>query len=162
MSEIRVAMAAGLVSLLLVAGALAFQYLGSLPPCEMCHWQRWPHVAAAIIGLGLGGVIARTHQARTRSTPLALTTLLLVGISGGIGAYQAGVEWGILPGPAACTGGPVFLTGSLDLNHPVVRCDVAAWRLFGISLAGFNALISFCVVFFGLSALFMIRKRSLN
>jgi disulfide bond formation protein DsbB len=108
----------------------------------MCHWQRWPHIAAATLGITVGAAIALGRLDKEIGLPLAILVLLLVTASGAIGAYQAGVEWGVFPGPAACTGGPVLLTGSMDLNHPVVRCDIAAWRLFGISLAGYNALVS--------------------
>jgi disulfide bond formation protein DsbB len=143
----HVAIVAGCVSLGLILGALGFQYLGNLPPCEMCHWQRWPHIGAAIVGI-LGGACLLRSPAQS-ALPLAIFTLLLVAASGAIGAYQAGVEWGFLPGPAACTGGPIYLTGNMDLNHPVVRCDIAAFRLFGISLAGYNALISFVTAIAG-------------
>jgi disulfide bond formation protein DsbB len=157
MSGERVAITVGSVALVLIMGALGFQYLADFPPCEMCHWQRWPHIAAAAMGL-LGGVAVSTRRLdKEVGLPIALFTLLLVLISGGIGAYQAGVEWQFLPGPAACTGGPVVLTGSLDLNHAVVRCDIAAWRLFGISLAGYNALISFATV--GLGSWALLRGR---
>jgi disulfide bond formation protein DsbB len=147
MSASRVAMAAGGVSLLLILGALGFQYLADFPPCEMCHWQRWPHIAAAIAGILGGSFLSMRAQKGETAMTLAVLTLVLVAASGAIGAYQAGVEWQFLPGPAACTGPPMLLTGSLtDLNHHVVRCDIAAWRLFGISLAGYNALISFVTV----------------
>jgi len=156
MSGERIAIAAGSVALALILGALGFQYIEGFPPCEMCHWQRWPHIAAAFLGLLGGTLVARGRLDRQMALPLAAATLLLVAASGAIGAYQSGVEWGVLPGPAACTGGPVHLTGSLnDLDHPVVRCDIAAWRLFGISLAGYNALISFGTAIFG--ALMMLR-----
>jgi disulfide bond formation protein DsbB len=159
MSAERVAIGAGLVALTLILGALGFQYLGDFPPCEMCHWQRWPHIVAASAGIIGGVAIWRGHLDREIGLPLAILTLLLVLTSGGIGAYQAGVEWQLLPGPAACTGGPVVLTGSLDLNHAVVRCDIAAWRLFGISLAGYNALISFATVACGSWALLRVRGK---
>lgn len=162
MTDARIAVTAGAVSLSLVLGALAFQYFGNLPPCEMCHWQRWPHIAAAVMGLGGGGVIVWTERGVSVARTLAIFTLVLLAVSGGIGMYQAGVEWGFFPGPAACTGAPVFLTGSLDLNHAVVRCDVAAWRLFGISLAGFNALISVTAVMLGASALVLEKRRRLD
>ena len=149
MSAERVALGIGLVALALIVGALGFQYLADFPPCEMCHWQRWPHIGAAVTGILGGAAIARGFLDKEIAVPLAVLTLLLVLTSGAIGAYQAGVEWQFLPGPAACTGAPVLLTGSLDLNHAVVRCDIAAWRLFGISLAGYNALISFATVIGG-------------
>jgi disulfide bond formation protein DsbB len=147
MSARAIAILCGFVSLALILGALGFQYLAGFAPCEMCHWQRWPHIAAAAAGIG-GGLAA--SRAGARLVPAILVaTLLLIAASGAIGAYQAGVEWGLLPGPAACTGPAIHVTGTLDLNHPVVRCDVAAWRFFGISLAGYNALVSFGTVALG-------------
>jgi disulfide bond formation protein DsbB len=155
MSAERIALLAGSVSLALILGALGFQYLAGMPPCEMCHWQRWPHIAAALIGI-VGGSLVASHRIGPRhARPIAIAALVLIFLSGAIGFYQAGVEWELLPGPAACTGPAVLLTGSLDLNHPVVRCDVAAWRLFGISLAGYNGLLSFATVSAGL---FMLRR----
>ena len=155
MSAERVALLAGSVSLALILGALGFQYVAGMPPCEMCHWQRWPHIAAALIGI-VGGGLAAGHRIEARHARLiAIIALGLIFLSGAIGFYQAGVEWELLPGPAACTGPAVLLTGSLDLNHAVVRCDVAAWRLFGISLAGYNGLLSFATVAAGL---FILRR----
>jgi disulfide bond formation protein DsbB len=87
--------------------------------------------------------------------PLAILALLLVATSGAIGVFHAGVEWQWWPGPSACTTGYVF-TGKLDLNAPVPRCDVAAWRLFGISMAGYNALISLGTAVLG--AVLLVRK----
>jgi disulfide bond formation protein DsbB len=160
MSADRVALAAGIVALALILGALGFQYGAGMPPCEMCHWQRWPHINAAILGILVGGLIVAGRLDRKYAGPLALLTLALVAASGAIGAYQAGVEWGFFPGPAACTGPAVVLTGSLDLNHPVVRCDIAAWRLFGISLAGYNAAMSLATA--GVGLLLLARQRGSN
>jgi disulfide bond formation protein DsbB len=153
----RIAIVAGFVALALILGALGFQYLGNLPPCEMCHWQRWPHIGAAITGIVGGALIASGRLNSRLAVPVAALTLLLILASGTIGAYQAGVEWQWWSGPAACTGPRIILTGTLDLNHPVVRCDVAAFRLFGISLAGYNALISFATALAG--AVLLARKK---
>ena len=134
-----IAMDLGGVALALILGALGFQYLAHFPPCEMCHWQRWPLIAAAIIGIAGGYFVKDGGAARL----IAVLAILLVAASGAIGAYQAGVEWHWWPGPAECTGKLLAFHGLDDLNVPgAVRCDVAAWRLFGISLAGYNALIS--------------------
>ena len=148
----------GTVSALLILAVLGFQYLGGIWPCEMCQWQRWPHFAAAAVGLG-GGALLLTGAIPARTAPwIAGLAALLIAISGGIGVYHAGVEWRIFPGPAACTG-PVFrLTGTLDLNAIGPRCDVAAWRLFGISLAGYNAIVSLSVA--GIAAFLLSRKKS--
>jgi len=133
-----VAVGLGGLALALVLGALGFQYLAHFPPCEMCHWQRWPLIAAALVGIG-GGMSAKGDAARI----VALSAIVLVAASGAIGAYQAGVEWHWWQGPAECTGTRFVFHGLRDLNTPgAVRCDVAAWRLFGLSLAGYNALIS--------------------
>jgi disulfide bond formation protein DsbB len=136
----RIALALGGLALVLILGALGFQYLDHLPPCEMCMWQRYPHIAAAVIGLGGGLLLRAGLVSRAFATPLAALVILLVAISGAIAVYHAGVEWHWWKGPDACTGRA--FTGPLDLNEPVVMCDVAAWRLFQVSLAGYNALIS--------------------
>lgn len=154
MKAAHVAIFAGAVALALIAGALFFQYVLHYPPCEICHWQRWPHIAAAVIGLAGGLALRNANSSLT--LPLAVLTILLVAASGAIGVYHAGVEWQWWPGPAACTTGYVF-TGTLDLNAPVPHCDIAAWRLFGISMAGYNALISLSAAAFGA---FLLAKRT--
>ena len=151
----QVAIFTGAVGLALILGALFFQYVLNYPPCEMCHWQRWPHIAAAIVGLG-GGLLLRGGLLKSQvAMPLAVLTILLVATSGALGVYHAGVEWLWWPGPAACTTGYVFI-GKLDLNAPVPHCDIAAWRLFGISMAGYNALISLGAA--ALGSLLLVRK----
>ena len=151
----NVSMALGAVSLSLILGALAFQYIGHIPPCEMCHWQRWPHIAAAIVGLR-GGLFLR-HGALPTSfdKPIAWLTILLVATSGALGVFHAGVEWQWWQGPTACTGNAFH--GVMDLNAPIVRCDIAAWRLFGLSLAGYNALISLGLA--GLGAWLLVKTK---
>jgi disulfide bond formation protein DsbB len=136
----RIALALGALALALILGALAFQYLGGIAPCEMCMWQRYPHIAAAVVGIGGGLAVTAGLLDRKVGTPISILTILLVAASGAIAVYHAGVEWQFWLGPAACTGNA--FAGPLDLNAPVVRCDVAAWRLFGLSLAGYNALAS--------------------
>jgi disulfide bond formation protein DsbB len=105
-------------------------------------WQRWPHLAAAILGILGGWAVSRSARRRQLAAPVAFCTALLVAISGVIALYHAGVEWHWWPGPSRCTGSAFKLSGTLDLNAPVVMCDHAAWRLFGLSLAGYNAIIS--------------------
>ena len=94
----QIARLMGLGALALLLGALGFQYLGHLAPCEMCHWQRWPHIAAAITGLLIVSIWKK--QARA----LAILTIAMVAVSGLIAAYPAGMQWGFLPGPRACFG----------------------------------------------------------
>lgn len=152
-----VAISLGALSAALLLGALGFQYFGRLPPCEMCLWQRWPHLAAAIVGLFGGGAVVAGLLGRGSARPLAILTALLVAVSGAIAVYHAGVEWHWWRGPSQCTGSAFRLSGALDLNAPVVMCDRAAWRLFGLSLAGYNAIISLGAAAIGL--IFIARSR---
>ena len=153
-----VAIGLGLLSAALLLAVLGFQYLGRLPPCEMCLWQRWPHLAAAIVGLIGGGAVASGLLSRGLARPLAMFAAVLVAISGAIAVYHAGVEWHWWAGPSQCTGSAFKYTGTLDLNAPVVMCDHAAWRLFGFSLAGYNAIISLGAAAIGL--ILLARSRS--
>jgi disulfide bond formation protein DsbB len=134
----QIAKTVGAGALALILGALGFQYLGHLAPCEMCHWQRWPHIAAAVIGLI--GVSLWKKDARK----MAIITIVLVAISGLIGAYQTGMQLGLLPGPSACTVAHAYVMGS-NAPTPEVSCNVATWSLFGLSLAAYNALASFLI-----------------
>ena len=154
MNPRSVALGLGGVALALILGALCFQYLAHFAPCEMCHWQRWPLFAAIAVAI-LAGAGAKDGGI---APLLAILAILLVAASGAIGAYQAGVEWHWWPGPAECTGPRFVLSGLQNLNAPgAVRCDVAAWRLLGISLAGYNALISLGSA--ALGAIMLMRKR---
>ena len=121
----------------LLGGALFSQYVGGLYPCEMCYWQRWPHGAAIL--LALAALFSPLHSARTR--PLVLLAALAVAISGAIGVFHAGVELGYWEGVTTCT-----TTGAATLedimNVPLIRCDQVQWSFLGISMAGWNAIIS--------------------
>lgn len=138
----RARLVAILAPVVLLGGALISQYVFGLHPCEMCMWQRWPHLAA--IALALLAIVSRGKP----STSAALTALAAVAIavSGGIGAFHAGVEYGWWTGLTACSTTPVGGSAADILDSimatPLTRCDVAPWSLFGISLAGYNALLS--------------------
>ena len=129
-----------LVPAALLAGAWGFQLIGHLPPCEMCHWQRWPHYAALVVALLAYGVAAKPPLSRV----LVILAGLLIIASGAVGVFHAGVEWKWWDGPAHCTGGGFGGGDPLRalLSQRIVRCDVAAWRLLGLSLAGWNAVLS--------------------
>jgi disulfide bond formation protein DsbB len=144
-SGLLVALAAGFtLALVLVA-----QYGFGLPPCEMCHWQRWPHIAALIFGLGA------LILPRWRVQLLALAALSFA-ITGGIGVFHAGVEWKWWQGLTSCSGSatPTSLEDlrAQLLAAPVVRCDEAAIRVLGLSMAGWNALWSAALAIFALLA----------
>ncbi len=139
-----------IVPLALLGGALASQYIGGLYPCEMCHWQRWPHYAALPLAALAFAPMARGVQA----TLVALAALAVI-TSGTIGIHHAGVEYGWWQGMTACSNVAAGTTLEDIMAAPLVRCDVTQWSLFGISLAGFNALISIPV---GLYILLLIAR----
>jgi disulfide bond formation protein DsbB len=135
------AQAARLIALLLplalLGGALGSQYLGGLHPCEMCYWQRWPHGVAIL--LAAGAFTAPAGSSRSRM--LTLLAALAIAVSGAIGVYHAGVEAGIFQGLTSCS--TTGATSFEDLMKvPLVRCDQVQWSMFGISMAGWNAIIS--------------------
>ena len=125
------------IPLALLGGALLSQYVGGLYPCEMCIWQRWPHGAAIL--LALAALASPIEAPRTRA--VVVFAALAIAVSGAIGAFHAGVEYGWWEGLTTCTTNGAT---SLDdiLSVPLVRCDQVQWSLAGISLAGFNAIFS--------------------
>jgi disulfide bond formation protein DsbB len=141
---IAASLVAGSVSLALLAGALMFQYIWAYPPCEICHWQRWPHFASAALGLGGGLFLALGVLPRRAGPTFARLTIAALIIAGALGVYHAGIEYDWWKGPAACTGtGFVPGSGADFAPFRLVRCDEVAWAFLGISLAGYNAIISF-------------------
>ena len=144
--EISAPAAARIVALLLpvalLGGALGSQYLGGLHPCEMCYWQRWPHAAAIVIA-----ALAFTAPAESsRSRMLTLLAALAIAVSGAIGVYHAGVEAKIFEGFTQCTATGKGLSTADLLKQisraPLIRCDEVQFRFLGISLAGWNAILS--------------------
>ncbi|WP_323715674.1 disulfide bond formation protein B [Paracoccus aminovorans] len=135
-----IAVLAGAGSAALLAAALVFQSLG-YAPCELCILQRWPHLAAALIGASIWAFGWKRW--------LAALGLLAALCATGFAIYHAGVELKLWAGPQHCSGGVSGLAqmSAQDLltaleAAPVVRCDQIAWSLFGISMAGWNAVCS--------------------
>jgi disulfide bond formation protein DsbB len=118
----------------LLGGAYVSQYGFGLFPCEMCWWQRYPHFAA--LGLGLVAFVAKPPRVWTALAGLAIIT------SGLIGGFHAGVEYHWWEGITACSKPQIGVDITDFASAPLIRCDMAPWTLFGISLAGFNFLIS--------------------
>jgi disulfide bond formation protein DsbB len=147
------------VSLATLLGAWFFQFVVKLPPCPLCLEQRIPYYV--VIPLSLLVAVA-AHLRAPRSIVAASFAVLLVAmlVSAALGAYHAGVEWRFWAGPTDCSG-PVtdFTTKGPLLDQlqsiRVVRCDEAALRFLGISLAGYNVLVSLAlaaVAAFGFAA----------
>lgn len=141
-----------------LGGALFFEYGLGIQPCPMCLEQRYAYYLVIV----LGAALAFTAQRLPRALVIAALAIMgLAAFANAIyGAFHAGVEWGFWPGPATCSG-PVQDLGSagnllqrLDTVR-VVRCDEVQWRFLGLSLAGYNFLISSLM---GLVALFGINR----
>lgn len=118
----------------LLGGAYISEYGFGLYPCEMCWWQRYPHFAALV----LGGASYFLVPARVWAALAGLAVLT----SGLIGGFHAGVEYGWWEGITGCATMPSGIDVMNVDAAPLVRCDVAPWNLFGVSLAGWNFLIS--------------------
>ncbi|ARC88828.1 disulfide bond formation protein B [Rhodovulum sp. MB263] len=136
-------LAAGASAASLLA-AFGFEHLGGLAPCKLCLWQRWPHAVAPILGLLAVAIGGRM---------LALSGMVTMAVSTGLGVYHSGVERHWWTGPSSCTGsGPSLsqMTPEQILNpslvQPVVLCDRIAWELFGLTMANYNVLLSAVLV----------------
>jgi disulfide bond formation protein DsbB len=125
-----------IICLLTIIGAFLFQWAG-YAPCPLCLEQRWAYYAVIPLSLIFAG-LSRSNAGIAR-WGLVLIALILIGNSV-FGIYHAGAEWKFWPGPTTCGGD--LGSGLPDLtNTPVVRCDEAAIRILGLSLAGWNAVI---------------------
>ena len=135
-----------LIAAATIAGAWFFQLVLEILPCQLCLEQRYAYYLAIPLG-ALAALAARSGAPR----PLLLAGLAILALAtlanAGLGTYHAGVEWGLWKGPTECSG-PVVNLGSagnllerLD-SVKVIRCDEVQWRFLGLSLAGYNVLIS--------------------
>ena len=140
------ALAIAVIAAATLAGAWFFQLVLEIMPCPLCLEQRYAYYLA----VPLGALVA-VAAARGASRPVLLAGLAILGLAAlanaGLGAYHAGVEWGLWQGPTDCTGPMVDFgkAGSLleQLDKvKVVRCDEVQFRFLGVSLAGYNVLIS--------------------
>ena len=146
------------LSAFMLATAHAFERFGGYAPCLLCLKQRevyWVAGAVALLGIGL----LRNPRAEALRSWLALLLSVVFLFGAGLAAYHAGVEWKWWPGPGACSGagGSVsslnmagLLDGTLKVRPPA--CDTAAWRLLGLSMAGWNALLSLALAGLGVLA----------
>ena len=135
-----------LIAAATIAGAWFFQLVLEILPCPLCLEQRYAYYLAIPLG-ALTAIAARSGAPR----PLLLAGLAILALAtlanAGLGAYHSGVEWGFWKGPTDCSGPVVNLGSAADLlskldTVKVVRCDEVQWRFLGLSLAGYNVLIS--------------------
>ncbi len=149
--------AAGVV----VGSALLSQYVGGLQPCELCLAERWPYYI--VMALNLLALLAG-HRRLTQAV-LALSGIVFL-VSAGLGAYHVGVEQHWIAGPTACTGGGTAGAKSIEdlqkllLQQQPVRCDEIQWSLFGVSLAGWNLVVSLILLVFTAGQLQQVLTRS--
>jgi disulfide bond formation protein DsbB len=129
-----------------IGGALFFEYVIGLNPCELCLEQRKPYYAAIVLSAVL---LALSGRVSPRIQAAGLILLGLIWVSGSaLGVYHSGAEWHFWPGPTTCGGDAAFgldkgdLVSALKNAKPVVSCTDVQWRFLGLSLAGYNALIA--------------------
>jgi disulfide bond formation protein DsbB len=140
------ALAIAVIAAATLAGAWYFQLVLEIRPCPLCLEQRYAYYLAFPLGFLIAlGVIWQAPRALLVAG-LAILALAMLG-NAGLGTYHSGVEWGLWPGPSDCSG-PIVdfskaggLLGNLD-SVKVIRCDEAQWRFLGLSMAGYNVLIS--------------------
>ena len=136
-------------SALLLAGAHLFEHVGGLLPCILCLDQReahWTGLAVAAAGLAA----SRLFKSKLGAAAAVGAASLVYAVSAGLAFYHTGVEYGYWPGPALCADGVASgqtinlddLNASLDKPAHGPSCDEAQWRLFGVSMAGYNLLVS--------------------
>jgi disulfide bond formation protein DsbB len=129
-----------------LAGAWFFQLVLGLQPCPLCLEQRYAYYLALPLGAITAFAAARDAPRAAVMAGLAILAIAALG-NAGLATYHAGVEWHFWQGPTDCTG-PIGNLGSAgDLlsrldTVKVVRCDEVQWKFLGLSLAGYNVLIS--------------------
>lgn len=143
---VAAAAAVSVIGVLTICGFFFFQYVLGYPPCPLCLDQRKAFYVAVPLAALL--VLGGSHGASRKVLMLGFLAIALVMLwNTGLSAYHAGVEWKFWPGPTDCSGPINSIGTTADLlkslqNIRIVRCDEAAWRLFGISLAGYDVLVS--------------------
>ena len=138
LSQRQAMMLVFLITLATILGAWVFEYAG-YAPCELCLMQRYAYYAAVPLSL-LFLLLSQTNPKFLRGG-LILLALIMLG-SCIFGIYHSGVEWKLWAGPTTCTGGGDFKLGLPDLTKMAVMCDQPAIRILGLSLAGWNAVVS--------------------
>jgi disulfide bond formation protein DsbB len=148
MTRSQFIIAAAFGSFALLAGAFIFQLMG-YAPCKMCMWQRWPHATAVVIGV-FAVAVSRHQKVFAVLGALAATTTAVIGV------YHTGVERKWWEGPSSCTGSGALNTNDLLSTDiaTIVMCNDVVWSLLGLSMASYNALISFA-----LAALWIVAAR---
>ena len=156
------AMAASFIALI---SAFGFQYLGGMAPCELCLWQRIPHGAVVMIGIG---ALLWFHSKRERLF-LTWSAAIMFAIGASIALYHVGVEQQLVIGPGSCAGDSGLNSAQsieqlrkMLMAAPIVRCSEIPWSFFGLSIAAFNAITSMVLaILCGVSGMRQLKVESL-
>jgi disulfide bond formation protein DsbB len=147
-----------MLTILVIATAFAFEYIGGYAPCPLCLMQRYAYFAGIPL-LFLALVLVATDRAGWAAAVFFIAALAFLA-NAGLGIYHAGAEWKFWPGPDTCAGATAPLGGGsggllqqLETTR-VIRCDEAPWTLFGLSFAGWNVVTSFLIFVACLQAAF--------
>jgi len=138
--------AALVASAAMLASAHAFERFGGLEPCTLCLRQREVYWTAGVLAALSMFVVRLPGGPRWRApSDVLLGLVFLAGAA--IAVWHAGAEWRFWPGPQACAGAGSVNAADLDALLGGARarapaCDEAAWVFAGLSMAGWNALIS--------------------
>ena len=137
------------LAFIVIATALASEIYGGLIPCALCLKQRVPYYLALPL---LTIAFAYAPKGHLAAHGLMRTVGVIFLFGAGLGIYHAGIEYGMWAGPATCGGGGGLANSTEALfkaleSNSMVRCDAPAWTLFGISLAGYNAMVSLAIAF---------------
>ena len=131
-----------------LGAALLFQYAGGYPPCVLCHYQRWPHIAV----MALAALVFLVWRRQAGGPPVLFgficAAILLAGLV--VSLYHVGVEQGVFVGPASCSNAVAGARSGEELRErllaaPIVRCDEIVWSFLGLSMAAWNAVICFAL-----------------
>jgi disulfide bond formation protein DsbB len=141
----RLGAVALMVALAAILTALGFEYIGGHAPCPLCLTERYAYYVGVPLLFAALVALAGGHPVIAAAGFFLVALAFLANM--GVGAYHAGAEWGFWPGPSTCSGALQPLGSPADLlkglkTVTVIRCDQAGWRLFGLSFAGWNAVIS--------------------
>src|SRR5215470_12480448 len=129
-----------------ILGAYFFQYVLGILPCPLCLEQRIAYYVSIPLAIVVAVAAGREAPRRIVASGLGIIALAML-FNSGLALFHAGVEWKWWPGPQECSGPLNDLSTGGDLlsslhNLTIIRCDEAAWRFLGLSLAGYNVLIS--------------------
>ncbi|MSP47379.1 MAG: disulfide bond formation protein B [Xanthobacteraceae bacterium] len=157
------AIAIAVIGVLTMAGFFFFQYALGYPPCPLCLEQRYAFYVSVPLAAMI--LLGRSVGSSRKVLMLALCAIAAAMLwNAGLGVYHSGVEWKWWPGPTDCSGAlPNFNAGGSLIDQinrtRVIRCDEAAWRFLGLSLAGYNVLVSLALAAVALWGAFSIRAQ---